>query len=294
MNMQTWIQKNTHSLAGKCAVITGATGGLGSAACRYLLSRDCEICMVIRDAQKGEALKQQLLQQFPQANIQYFLADLEDISSVSAVCDKLSDRPINILLLNAGTYAIPREICSTGYDKVFETNFLSHYYMVHRLLPTLRKSHGKVVAVGSIAHRFVTLDTEDPDYAKHEGDEKIYGNSKRFLMYALMELLKEEPDVSFAIGHPGISFTGITSHYPKNILPFVRFSMKLLFMWPDHAVRSIVKAVFSEAPYLHWFGPRFFDIWGDPAMKALDSCDEQERKAIFTLAEQMVTPLLKS
>ena len=45
-----------HSLKGKTVVLTGATGGLGSAMCRYLLSFGAEIIMVNRNKEKSEAL----------------------------------------------------------------------------------------------------------------------------------------------------------------------------------------------------------------------------------------------
>ena len=292
MSMKKWLSKNGYSLKGKTVLITGATGGLGQAACSYILAAGGRLLMINRDLKKSQSLCLSLRKAYPQAEMEYLLADLQEISQVKALCEELQKRSVDIVILNAGTYAVPRKVCSTGYDVVFETNFLSHYYLVKQLLPQLISRRGKVVAVGSIAHNYIVTDPQDIDWSHHEGDSKIYGNSKRYLMYALMELLKNQPEVDFAIGHPGISCTGITSNYPAGILPFVKFSMKLLFMWPPMAVRSIVKAVFAEVPYLHWVGPKYFDIWGNPKVKPLNTCSQEERRAIFERAEKIYQKLI--
>lgn len=293
MSIKSWLNKNGRSLEGKTVLITGATGGLGSAACRYLLQSGAAIVMVNRSKEKTDGLCTALKAEYPKAQITCYFADLSDITQVKSLCTQLQTLSLDAMILNAGTYAVPREKCSTGWDVVFQTNFLSHYFMVKQLLPALSQNHGKVVAVGSLAHDFIVTDPEDPDWSSHEGDNKIYGNSKRYLMYALTELLKDWPHVEFAIGHPGICFTGITSNYPKNILPVVKVSMKILFMWPPMAVRSIVKALFAPVPPLHWVGPRFFNIWGNPSIQPLPPCEEAERTDIFQKAEAMYEDLLK-
>ena len=287
MSIETWLRANGASLAGKTVVLTGATGGLGAEACRYILSCSGKLVTVTRNPQKTEALCKALRDEFPGSQIQCLYADFSDIQQMKTLSDSLRDLPVDILILNAGAYAIPREICSTGYDNVFQINFVSHYYLVRRLLPLLIQRKSKVVAVGSIAHSGCPSDPQDIDFASHEGAEKIYGNSKRYLMFSLMELLKDYPEVRFAIGHPGISLTGITNSYPKAILPFVKFSMRILFMPPRLAVRSIVKAIFTDVPYLHWIGPKCKNIWGAPEIKALSTCESEERQAILARAERI-------
>ena len=282
--------KPAPDLGGKLAVVTGATGGLGSAICRSILSSGGSILMINRNRQKSEALTAELKAQFPAAQISFLLCDLEDIRQVKEVSSELASLPVDILMLNAGTYAIPKARSSSGYDTVFQTNFLSHYYLVKQLLPVLQKRKTRIVATGSIAHRFNQADFSDPDFFRRKGANEIYGNSKRFLMFALMELAREQ-HLDFVIGHPGISFTGITSHYPKNLLKIVRFSMQLLFMPPRKACLSMVRGIYEDVPYLHWIGPRYFDIWGPPRIKKLDTCSRQERIQIYAAAEEMCRTL---
>ena len=285
--MEKWLGSKASSLKGKQVVITGATGGLGREICRYVLSFGGSILMINRNEAKSRALREALLREFPGAQVRYLTADRVDMAQVRSLCARLEQEPLDVLMLNAGTYAIPRGLSSAGFDTVFQTNFLSHYYMVKALLPHLIRCGTRVVATGSIAHGAVRLDPLDPDYAHHQGNEAIYGNSKRFLIHALMMLLRDVPQVSFAVGHPGISFTGITSHYPPKALKIVKPSMLVLFMHPQKACRSMVRCIFEDVPDLHWVGPRVANIWGDPRISPLPSCEASERQQIFAAAEAM-------
>ena len=291
MSFKKWLDKNGQSLSGKTVVITGATGGLGRNISRSVLYLGGSLVMVNRSQERSKALKDQLLAEFPQGKVSYYLCDLEDARQVRSVCNALRQLPVDVLMLNAGTYAIPRALSFGGWDNVFTTNFLSHYFMVKELMPLLEQRRAKVVATGSISHRFNPSDPQDMDFAHHEGANDIYGNSKRYLMFSLTELLKDHPKVRFAIGHPGISFTGITAHYPPNLLKIVKPSMLLIFMHPEKACRSMVKAIFEDVAYLHWLGPWAFDIWGNPVDKPLTACPEQERQEIFHRAEEMYAQL---
>ena len=127
MSQKTWLAKNTASLKGKTVVITGATGGLGAEICRCVLALEGRLVLVNRSAEKSRALRGQLLEEYPAGRIDCLLADLTELDSVKAVCTQLEQEPVDFLILNAGAYAIPRRTCTTGYDNVVQTNFVSHY-----------------------------------------------------------------------------------------------------------------------------------------------------------------------
>ena len=275
---------------GKTVVMTGATGGLGEAMCRYLLAFGADLIMVTRNKEKSKRLCDTLLREYPGAKVRYLLCDLSSMDQVKAVSQQLQQLPVDILMLNAGAYDLPRVLTTEGYDNVFAINFLSHYYLTKTLLPLLKARKGKVTVTGSIAHRFQELDPQNPDFSRHQGANNIYGNSKRFLMFALMELLKDS-GVEYSIGHPGISYTGITANYPPEVLKIVKPSMLFLFMHKEEACLSILRAVLTDVPYCHWIGPGYFDIWGNPVITPLHSCSLRERRQIFTIAEKMFRTL---
>jgi NAD(P)-dependent dehydrogenase (short-subunit alcohol dehydrogenase family) len=286
-----WLERNTERLDGKTVAITGATGGLGGALCRHLLSLGASLVLLDRNRTKSDALKAALEAELADVQIAQVTLDLSDIASVRSACEVLETMPIDVLIHNAGAYSIPRKTCDTGYDNVFQINFVSPYYMTRRLLPMLRARGGRVVAVGSIAHRYSRIDTQDVDFSNRTRASLVYGNAKRHLMYALWSLFEGETQASLAVTHPGISFTGITDHYPPLLFAIIKHPMKVIFMRPHRASLSILRGVFAPTGMREWWGPSVLGVWGLPARRRVRSADEQERGTIAMRAEQIYQKL---
>ena len=288
MNKKTekWLLSNTESLKNKTVALTGATGGIGRALCKIILELDARLILTDRNKEKSLYLKEELLKAFPSAEIEHITADLSDINSVKKATEELKKADIDIFIHNAGAYSIPRYITDNGFDNVFHINFLAPYYMIKSLLPHLSKRQGKVIVTGSIAHRYSKTDVNDVDFKTRKQPSLVYGNAKRFLMFSLDKLFEEKENVRFSLVHPGISFTGITNHYPKLIFALIKKPMKIIFMKPDKACLSTVMALFKDTLPLYWIGPRFLDVWGMPKYRKL-KISEEERKFIFSKAEEI-------
>ena len=292
--MKKWIKNNTTGLKGLNIAITGATGGLGIELCKHLAKLRANLILVNRSLDKSEQLKKELLKDFPDIKIDIVIADLSMFDSVRQATERLKNLNVDILILNAGIYCVPRYTTDIGYDNVFTTNFISHYYMVKQLLPTLRKSNkGRVVVVGSIAHNYTVLDERDVDFSSNTKHNKVYGNSKRFLMFAMYELFKNENSVKLSVVHPGVTFTNITNHYPKMIYALIKYPMKIFFPSPKRASLNIVAGVFNDTGYHYWIGPKIFAVWGKPRMSKLKTCRTEESEKIFQISEDIYNKLIK-
>ena len=124
MRTETWIKQNAASLSDKTVVISGSTGGLGSVLCARLAELGAgRLILLDRNASKAEALKSALMQRHPDLSVEIVLTDLADMHSVENAAKTLETQPIDALILNAGAYAVPRFITSSGYDNVFQINF---------------------------------------------------------------------------------------------------------------------------------------------------------------------------
>lgn len=288
MNIYKWIDENCGSLKGKTVATSGSTGGIGEWLCDYLLYLGAKLVLLDRNPQKQAALRLKLIKKYPSAEISPLTLNLESENSVFSACEKLEELPIDILLLNAGAYSIPRKICDCGFDNVFTINFLSPYYIINKLLPTLESRGGRVVVVGSIAHNYSKTDPQNPDFKDIKKASLVYGNAKRYLMFSLYELFKTENKVSLAVTHPGITFTNITAHYPKLIFALIKHPMKIIFMKPKKAALSILLGCCNKTLYHQWIGPRLFNIWGLPKVKPLKTATENECKSIFETAKGAV------
>lgn len=287
MRTQKWIKKSTRSLRGKRIAVTGSTGGLGQELCRYLCELGASLILLNRNVERAERQKSDLLSRFPEANILCLPLDLESIESAAVAAERLIAKEIDIFVHNAGAYSIPRYICKSGYDNVFTINFAAPYFMIRRLTPSLQARGGKVVVVGSIAHRYSKIRIDDVDFRQTKSAAKAYGNAKRYLMFSLFEATSADSGLSISVTHPGITFTNITAHYPKPIFAIIKYPMKLIFMHPRRAVCSILYGIFEETSSGEWIGPHIFDIWGMPKKKKLHSCKPKEQDDIVRIAEQV-------
>lgn len=272
-------------LSNKTVALTGATGGIGLPLCKEILKRKAKLILVDRNREKSLELRDNLLNEFPTAEISHITADLSDIKSVKEATQKLIGSNIDYFIHNAGAYCIPRYITENGYDNVYHINFVAPYYMIKKLIPTIKKNNGRFVATGSIAYRYSKTDMNDFDFRTRKKPSLVYGNSKRFLMFSLYKLFENEQEL-LSVVHPGITFTGITNHYPKLIFALIRYPMKIIFMRADKACLSTVMGIEKYTPYSYWFGPALFDIWGKPKCSKI-KVDEQEIRDVFKKAEEI-------
>ncbi len=288
MRTEKWIEKNCGSLAGRKIAVSGSTGGIGRVLCEHLAALGAALVLMDRNAERSRRLGAELRERFPSLSVDYIGADMSDFASVRAAADALLLSDADTLILNAGAYHIPRYKTDLGYDNVYQINFISPYYLARRLLPTLRARGGGVVAVGSIANGYSHIDMNDIDFATRKKSALVYGNAKRWLMYSLTELGREG---GVAIAHPGITFTNITSHYPKLIFAIIKHPMKVIFMKPRRAALSILLGVFRPTAEGEWIGPRVFDVWGLPRVARLRGCSAEERAEICKGADELYARL---
>ena len=96
-------------LAGKLAVVTGASDGIGQVIATQLARAGAEVIMPVRSAAKGESALARIRSQVPNAKITTRALDLSSLDSVAALVDELvaEGRAIHILINNAGVMTPP-------------------------------------------------------------------------------------------------------------------------------------------------------------------------------------------
>ncbi|MBQ7800397.1 MAG: SDR family NAD(P)-dependent oxidoreductase [Oscillospiraceae bacterium] len=288
MSIKNWIKQNTENLEGKKVAVSGSTGGIGRELCKILVGLGADLVCLDRNAQKVADLQKTLLKERPNLSLCHVPLDLENVDSVRTAAEALKEIKPDVLILNAGAYHIPRKKSALGLENVFQINFLSPYFLVRELMDL----GVKVVAVSSIAHNYSKVDESDIDFARRTKPSLIYGNSKRFLQFALYRLFEGSDKLS--VVHPGITFTNITAHYPPLIFAIIKHPMKVIFMRPKKAALSIVKGVFDSTNQNEWIGPCLFDVWGLPKKKRVNTCGEKEGDFIFSTAEKFYNNMKKA
>lgn len=289
--MKRYLRKHTESLKGKTVAISGSTGGLGKALCEHIAALGADLILLDRSAQKMQARAEEIVQRHPQTSVDCIVMDLADIASVDAAAETLARRVPDVLVCNAGAYAVPRFLTSSGLDNVFQINFAAPYYLIRRLMPHMAEKRGRVVVVGSVAHNYSKIDPCDVDFRTRTKASLVYGNAKRYLMFSMYALFEGREDVTVSVTHPGIAVTGITAHYPKWLYALIKYPMKVIFMKPRRASLSILRGIFEATDSCEWIGPRVFDVWGMPHKRCLTTCDAKERAHICKEAERIYREL---
>ncbi|MER7854555.1 SDR family oxidoreductase [Streptomyces bacillaris] len=141
-------------LNGRTALVTGATGGLGSAIASRLAADGATVALAHLDDGLAAAELAAHITGSGGAAIS-LVADLRDAEAVRALCHQAHDQlgPIDILVSNAGAY--PRrtwtETTPTHWDEALASNLTSHYLLAHELTPAMTAAGwGRIITIGSV------------------------------------------------------------------------------------------------------------------------------------------------
>ncbi|MEY9928446.1 NAD(P)-dependent dehydrogenase (short-subunit alcohol dehydrogenase family) [Catenulispora sp. GP43] len=200
-------------LTGTTAIVTGGASGIGVETVRTL--RDAG-ALVIVPARNTEGARNALREL---DGVRVEPLDLGDSASIDAFAERFlaEDRPLHLLINNAGIMATPLERDARGNELQFAVNHLGHFRLTTRLWPALAAAGGaRVVALTSRGHRYSPVVFEDLNF-EHRPYEPFlgYGQSKTANSLFAVELDRRgraEGVRAFAV-HPGaILETGLTRY----------------------------------------------------------------------------------
>lgn len=294
MNIEKWINIYIKDLTGKTVVVTGATGGIGKQLCLYLAKLNANLILACRSTSKTNILIEEIRKHNSLIKVDFLHLDLEDMINVKSAIEKLKQIEIDYFIHNSGIYNVPMKQTNSNINNVFQVNFVAPYFITKQLFSHFRQCQTKVVAVGSIAHNYSRIDENDIEFKTRTKASKVYGNSKRFLMFSLFELFKNETGTTLSIAHPGVTLTNITNHYHWSINWLVKIGIKLFFPSVEKATLHILKAMFENCGYHEWIGPKIFGVYGKPTRLKINTCSLKESKKIFELAESYYKKLFCS
>lgn len=209
-------------LTGKVAVVTGANSGLGFGLTGRLAAAGAEVVMAVRNLEKGEAARNELLEAQPGAKLRLEPIDLASLDSVAAFADaRLSEgRPVDILINNAGIMMPPaRETTGDGFELQFESNYLGHYALTARLLPLLRAADApRVTSLSSFMAHFGRYDWNDLQSERYS-PVRSYGLSKLAMLSFARELQARSDRHGWGLlsdaAHPGFTRTNLQTTGPR-------------------------------------------------------------------------------
>ncbi|MDA7843887.1 MAG: SDR family NAD(P)-dependent oxidoreductase [Pontimonas sp.] len=145
----------------RTAVITGASGGIGSEVARELARRGWRIAVVGRNTSRTEEVAR-MVDGVP------FVCDFDRLDDVRELAETLDTRyeRIDAIVNNAGGIVAQRQDSADGHELTLQRNVLGAVVLTERLVPKLMQTRGRVIHTSSLVSRFGRIAINDVGYAK--------------------------------------------------------------------------------------------------------------------------------
>ncbi|MEV7799822.1 SDR family NAD(P)-dependent oxidoreductase [Microbacterium foliorum] len=200
-------------LTGRTILVTGANAGIGYWCAEILASRGARVLLGCRSTERAEVAASSIRAHAPGADLGILPMDLGSLASITEAAASLGER-IDAVICNAGVKAADRSArTSDGLDLMVGTNFVGHFALLARLGDVLADD-ARVVAVGSLAHRFAEIDPSTLAQPWTGASLRQYGRSKAALMSFTFELNRRWRGSarSALCAHPGYAVDPLTPH----------------------------------------------------------------------------------
>ncbi|GAO44020.1 SDR family NAD(P)-dependent oxidoreductase [Flavihumibacter petaseus] len=230
-------------LSGRTAIVTGGNTGIGLETARSLAVAGATVIVPARDVQKAA----KNLEGIP--NIEIEAIDMMDPWSIEGFTTKFlsSQRPLHLLINNAGIMWVPFRHDRRGIESQLATNFIGQFHLTAKLWPALRMANGaRVVNVSSLGHHLSPFNFEDPNFEYRSYETLIaYGQSKTASNLFALELdnrAKKHHVRAYSV-HPGsIGGTELAREAPPELFH------QMGFLDEEGSLRADVLAALKNIP----------------------------------------------
>ena len=286
-----WTVADIPSLAGRVAVVTGATAGIGFATAKALGERGAHVVLAVRDAARGADAAARITG--ATTVVQLDLASLESVRRAAA---EVTDRypRLDLLVNNAGTWSATRAETSDGFELQFGVNHLGHFALTGLLLGSLLASpDSRIVTVSSVSHRGGRLDLTDLPMRANYQHGAAYARSKLANLLFAFELQRRltgvDASTASLAAHPGGVWTGLFRGANPRLL--VQTLGRLLTQSPERGAWPILRAATDPAAKGgEYYGPGGIgELKGSPKVvrASAAACDETAAEQLWAESERL-------
>ena len=209
-------------LAGRSVVLTGATSGIGEAACVDLARGGATVHMLARDLGRGREALERVADRSGSSDLQLHLCDVSSLASVRefAAGFLAAGDPLDVLIHNAGVLPPERTHTDEGFELTFATNVLGPFLLTALLLPALRRSApSRVINVSSGGMYTAKIDVDDLQLEDRDFDgTRFYAHTKRAEVILSEEWAERLAADSVTVNsvHPGwVATAGVEASLPR-------------------------------------------------------------------------------
>ena len=290
----------------KTVIITGANSGLGFETAKKIAgySKDFEIILACRNIQKAENAKEQIIEETGNSNIIVMQLDTSSIKSVRQFVEdykKHYNKPIYALLCNAGISGVgadKKQLTKEGFDIIFATNHLGHFFLTNLLLPLMEKE-GKILVTSSDMHNPMLREGETFEWLGTESiahpDDKMavnpirYSYSKLCNLYFVYELAKrlktQGSKITVNAFNPGLMRTNfVSSGGNEQMFEYVRINIPERYGDLDNSSSALAELTYSDDIILS--SGHFYDRSTRPCFTSSLSYNEENAKELWEKSEE--------
>lgn len=174
-----------HDLSGRTAIVTGGATGIGVETARALAEAGAEVVIAARKPDLASAAAADINRTARGPGARFEMLDLSSLASVRDFGGRWGERPLDLLVNNAGVMACPLSRTADGLEMQVGTNHFGHFLLGVLLAPALEAGArragrpSRLVSLSSIGHRRSDINWEDPNYLTRPYEKwEAYGQAK--------------------------------------------------------------------------------------------------------------------
>ena len=194
------------NIKNKKVLITGASGGIGTAICEKFISNDYTLLLTTSSNEK----KDTLLKKYGKNHF-YYKVDISDTNNLQNILNEISEshKDISVIVNNAGITEdnLVLRMSQEQWSKVIKTNLDSSYNIIKTLLPNmLSNRYGKIIGISS-----VVATTGNPGQSNY-----VASKSGMIGLYKSIALEVAKRNININIVSPGFISTAMTNKLNEN------------------------------------------------------------------------------
>ena len=221
----------------KCAIVTGASSGIGLSTAQLLSKMGAKVALVSRSKEKLEKLSNEI------PNSIAVQADMSKVFEIKRMVNQVTDRfgKIDILVNNAGVGydALTEKIDVDTFHYIFDLDLVGPLAAMQRVIPIMRKQGGGTIINVSSAVALMTLPNNAP-----------YASIKRALATLSLTAREElkNDNITVSVVYPYITLTNFERNTIRDI-PVPESELEPRGPFPpdtaDYAAKKIIDVIVS-------------------------------------------------
>jgi NAD(P)-dependent dehydrogenase (short-subunit alcohol dehydrogenase family) len=233
----------------RTVLITGGTSGIGKATANAIAAMGWRVIFTARNSDKAASVKNEIIGNTGNKNVDFVLADLTSVVSVSQCAKYVSDNyeNIDVLINNAGVCLPERRITADGFEESFQINYLSHFILTNLLLDKICKSEDpRIINLSSAAHAAGRFDPGNLNSEKYYSPVRTYSDTKLYNILFTLELAERlKGRISVNALHPGVVSTNF-GHEFGGVFNFIYNLGRPFMITPQKGAKTSIYLASSD------------------------------------------------